>query len=255
MGARFRKALGSFVSVIVLLAGMLLAMPWRALDWVGRVMAGLDSPTIFDHLIDWLAANPRLAFDFGPWILVVASLSSLAVIHGSTIRRLLNRTSAVRGGTSSDPRERHAGLTDGYEYGLSLEQVVGEINTDKPNIFMSWQLGVRNCTDDPLRYRFDSAKFMIDGMVIPSPNFTGFEGVIPRGATNTLMHHVESDVSSESFKSDATAIFEFSILYGRTSGGFSRRWQQTLKITHFRPTPNTRLTYSVEHQSDSPVAP
>jgi hypothetical protein len=40
-----------------------------------------DLSSTYDSLITWIGKNPRLAVDFGPWILMLGGLASLAIIH------------------------------------------------------------------------------------------------------------------------------------------------------------------------------
>jgi hypothetical protein len=85
------KILRTAVSLLAGLGGFLLLLPWRALDWIGRIMTAFDAQEGFNHLIDWLAAHPRLAFDFGPWLLILVSLISLSAIHGLFLWRLIRQ--------------------------------------------------------------------------------------------------------------------------------------------------------------------
>ena len=91
-----RKTLGSVISAIVILGGIILQGPWHALDVVGRILTMLDMPETFNHLIDWLAAHPMLAVDIGPWILIGGGIASLIAIHAQSLRPLTMRVSGYQ---------------------------------------------------------------------------------------------------------------------------------------------------------------
>jgi len=88
-----RKAIATVLSLIVFPAGVMLEWSWAALDVLGRIMTGLDLSGTFDRFIDWLAAHPWVAVDIGPWLLIVAGLASIALIHRSLFGRIIVRVS------------------------------------------------------------------------------------------------------------------------------------------------------------------
>jgi hypothetical protein len=78
------KLLASIVSAIVVLFGMLallLGASNTILDVLGRGMTALSLTDQYNDLIDWIAAHPGLAVDMGPWLLIVAGIGSLCLIH------------------------------------------------------------------------------------------------------------------------------------------------------------------------------
>jgi hypothetical protein len=59
------RIIRSLIVLPVSLAAAALLWPMRALDWVGRVMTIQQS----NDLVEWIGNHPRIAVDFGPWIL------------------------------------------------------------------------------------------------------------------------------------------------------------------------------------------
>jgi len=78
-----RRLLASIISAAVVLFGiswLLLGGSAKVLDVAGRVMIARDLTDRYSALIDWIAAHPSIT-DILPWILVVAGLGSLSLIH------------------------------------------------------------------------------------------------------------------------------------------------------------------------------
>ena len=102
------RAIGTAVSILVVVGGVVLRLPWGALDVLGRLSTMLDAPDVFGRIIDWLAAHPYLAVDLGPWILILGGVGSLCLIHWSSLTRLsargLHRTSHADAQPYSQPR-------------------------------------------------------------------------------------------------------------------------------------------------------
>jgi hypothetical protein len=105
-----RKLVGTIVSVVVVLGGVVLRLPWLALDVAGRVLTMFDAPGKTDQLINWLAAHPWLAWDIGPWVLMTAGLLSLMVIHAPVVFRGATWLTRSDRGAESKPACRFLGV-------------------------------------------------------------------------------------------------------------------------------------------------
>ena len=90
------KTAATIISALVVLGGLLLRLPWTALDWTGRVLTMLDSPQTFARFVDWISAHPIIAVDFGPWILMTAGLGSLVITHRSYFSRLTTKLRQIK---------------------------------------------------------------------------------------------------------------------------------------------------------------
>jgi hypothetical protein len=82
------KLIQTVVGLLVTLAGALSLRHWRALDVIGRLLTMADLGTTYDRLLDWIAAHPHLAVDWGPWILIAVGVGSIFLTHISSLQRI-----------------------------------------------------------------------------------------------------------------------------------------------------------------------
>ncbi|MDR3534142.1 MAG: hypothetical protein P4L90_26705 [Rhodopila sp.] len=73
-----------------------------------------DLGETYDHLLTWIATHPRLAVDFGPWILVAFGIGSLCLTHWSSISHMwapaAGRRQAERQGDRREITEPSKGM-------------------------------------------------------------------------------------------------------------------------------------------------
>jgi hypothetical protein len=151
--------------------------PAGIVGWVVALAKPIRSAVDWLSDMDFVSSNMAAigAFLNTGWG-TLASVCAGALILGHAIQRSLHAAPVQETGSAISDLQREKKLPlkgaeitpdqhsetlpardeDDYAYGLSLERVSGEINPDKPNIYMSWQLGVKNCTDGAVRYRFDT---------------------------------------------------------------------------------------------------
>jgi hypothetical protein len=84
-GPNLMRRVISAVATLVAGIGLLWEFGKTFLDWVGRLLAMRDLNEGFDHIRHtfeaWISHHPAIGEQIGPWVLMMAGLGSLAVVH------------------------------------------------------------------------------------------------------------------------------------------------------------------------------